>query len=183
MIADAQLAYTQSAGAQLAFMNPGGIRTDLIFDSPAGTGGSVTFGEAFAVQPFNNLVVTQEMTGAEIKAVLEQQWAACTPPGRSGGATVILQVSASFTYSYNESAVCGSRISNMKLNGVEIVTGTTYKVTANNFLADGGDSFPAFAVGRNRVFAPLVDVDALAAYLGAGAPVAPGPQNRITKLG
>ena len=185
VIADAQLAYTQSVGAQLAFMNPGGIRADLTFaSSPVGEGdGNVTFGEAFAVQPFNNLVVTQEMTGAEIKAVLEQQWAACTPPGRSGGATVILQVSASFTYSYNESLACGSRISNMKLNGVDIVAGTTYKVTANNFLADGGDSFPAFTVGRNRVFAPLFDVDALAAYLGAGAPVAPGPQNRITKLG
>jgi len=184
VIADAQLAYTQAAGAQLAFMNPGGIRTDLTYlSSPAGEGdGNVTFGEAFAVQPFNNLVVTQDMTGAQIKAVLEQQWAACTPPGRSGGATVILQVSATFTYSYNETLACGSRISNMKLNGVAIVDGTTYKVTANNFLADGGDSFPAFAVGTNRVFAPLFDVDALAAYLGAGAPVAPGPQNRITKI-
>ena len=112
VIADAQLAYTQSAGAQLAFMNPGGIRADLSFtSSPVGEGdGVVTFGEAFDVQPFNNLVVTQDMTGAQIKAVLEQQWAACTPPGRSGGATVILQVSAGFTYSYNEArpAAAGS---------------------------------------------------------------------------
>jgi 5'-nucleotidase len=184
VIADAQLAYTQTAGAQLAFMNPGGIRADLTYaSSSVGEGdGNVTYGEAFAVQPFNNLVVTQDMTGAQIKAVLEQQWAACTPPGRSGGATVILQVSASFTYSYNETLACGSRISDMKLNGVAIDPAATYHVTANNFLADGGDSFPAFAVGTNRVFAPLFDVDALAAYLGAGAPVAPGPQNRITKL-
>jgi 5'-nucleotidase len=185
VIADAQLAYTQSAGAQLAFMNPGGIRTDLTYlSSPVGEGdGNVTFGEAFAVQPFNNLVVTQDMTGQQIKDVLEQQWAACTPAGRSGGATVILQVSATFTYSYSDTAACGSRISNMMLNGSPIDLGTTYKVTANNFLADGGDSFPAFAVGTNRVFAPLFDVDALAAYLGGPAsPVAPGPQNRITKL-
>jgi len=182
VIADAQLAYTLGTGAQLAFMNPGGIRTDLIFDSPAGTAGSVTYGEAFNVQPFNNLVVTQDMTGAQIKAVLEQQWAACTPPGRSGGLSAILQVSAGFTYSYSESLPCGSRISNMKLGATPIDPAATYKVTANNFLADGGDSFPAFAVYTNRVFAPLFDVDALAAYLGAGAPVAPGPQNRITKL-
>jgi 5'-nucleotidase len=185
VIADAQLAYTQAAGAQIAFMNPGGIRTDLTFlSSPVGEGnGVVTFGEAFAVQPFNNLVVTQDMTGAQIKAVLEQQWAACTPPGRSQDATVILQVSAGFTYSYNDTLPCGSRISNMKLGVTDINPATTYKVTANNFLADGGDSFPAFAVGTNRVFAPDFDVDALAAYLGGPtAPIAPGPQNRITKL-
>ena len=86
-------------------MNPGGIRANLTFASATvGEGdGVVTFGEALAVQPFNNLVVTQDMTGDQIKAVLEQQWAACTPPGRSGGATVILQVSATFTYSFTGS--------------------------------------------------------------------------------
>jgi 5'-nucleotidase len=185
VIADAQLAYTQSAGAQIAFMNPGGIRTDLTFlSSPVGEGnGVVTFGEAFAVQPFNNLVVTQDMTGAQIKAVLEQQWAACTPPGRSQDATVILQVSAGFTYSYNDTLACGSRISSMMLGTTPINPATVYKVTANNFLADGGDSFPAFTAGTNRVDAPDFDVDALAAYLGGPtAPIAPGPQNRITKL-
>jgi 5'-nucleotidase len=185
VIADAQLEYTQTAGAQLAFMNPGGIRADLTYaGSTAGEGdGNVTYGEAFAVQPFNNLVVTQDMTGDQIKAVLEQQWAACTPPGRSGGATVILQVSAPFTYSYDDSVACGTRISNMKLNGVDIDLGATYQVTMNNFLADGGDSFPAFTFGTNRVYAPLFDVDALAAYLGAHTPpgVEPGPQDRITK--
>ena len=71
----------------------------------------------------------------------------------------------------------------MTLGTAHINPTATYKVTANNFLADGGDSFPAFTAGTNRVFAPLFDVDALAAYLGGpSAPIAPGPQNRITKL-
>jgi 5'-nucleotidase len=185
VIADAQLEYTQSAGAQLAFMNPGGIRADLSTAISGGEAlGEVTYGEVFAVQPFNNLVVTQDMTGQQIKNVLEQQWAACTPPGRSGGATVILQVSATFTYSYDLSQACGSRISNMMLNASPIVLATTYKVTMNNFLADGGDSFPAFTAGTNRVYAPLFDVDAFAAYLGNHTPpgVAPGPMNRITQI-
>jgi len=57
----------------------------------------------------------------------------------------------------------------------------TYRVTTNDFLANGGDSFPGFTVGTNRVYAPGFDVDALAAYLAAG-PIAPGPQNRITRV-
>ena len=52
----------------------------------------------------------------------------------------------------------------------------------NNFLANGGDGFPGFKAAPNRVYAPGFDVDALTAYLGAHSPVAPGPQDRITKL-
>jgi 5'-nucleotidase len=186
VIGDAQKAYTTSAGSQFAFMNPGGIRASLTYSQISGgeLPGQVTYGEAFTVQPFNNLVVTQDLTGAQIKAALEQSFVGCF--GRTQ-ATVILQTSAQFNYTYSAStlpATCGSRITAMTLNGVPLVAGTTYKVAMNNFLADGGDSFPAFAGGTNRVYAPGFDVDALTAYLGANTPpgVAPGPQNRISKL-
>ena len=76
VIADGMVAYTV-AGAQLALMNPGGIRASLTFaNSPGGEApGQVTYGEVFTVQPFNNLVVTVTLTGAQLKEVLEQQWA------------------------------------------------------------------------------------------------------------
>jgi 5'-nucleotidase len=180
VIADAQLAYTTSAGAQIALMNPGGIRAALTFDnSPGGEApGQVTYGEAFTVQPFNNLVVTQTFTGAQIKDVLEQQF-----PG-FGGQTVqrILQPSAGFTYSYDSTLPAGSKISDMRLNGVPIDPAATYQVTTNDFLANGGDGFTNLTVGTGRVTAPGFDVDALVAHLAVG-PVAPGPANRITKLG
>ena len=179
VIADAQLAYTKaSAGARIAFMNPGGIRADLVFGQSSGgeAPGQVTYGEAFTVQPFNNLVTTQTFTGAQIKTVLEQQ----RFPGASA-TPLVLQVSAGFTYTYSPSAAAGSRVSNMVLNGTPIADATTYRVTTNDFLANGGDSFPGFTVGTNRVYAPGFDVDALAAYLNPG-PVAPGPQNRITRV-
>jgi 5'-nucleotidase len=182
VIADAQLAYSQTAGAQFAFMNPGGIRTDLIRDFSSGgeLPGEVTFGEAFAVQPFNNLVVTQTMTGAQIKTALEQSFINCF--GRTQ-ATVILQVSAGFSYSYDTTKPCGERITAIGLNGTPLDPAASYKVTMNNFVADGGDSFPGMTAGTGRVTAPGFDVDALATYLGAHSPVAPGPQNRIIKIG
>jgi 5'-nucleotidase len=184
VIADAQKAYTNSSGAQFAFMNPGGIRASLTFSQISGTElpGQVTFGEAFTVQPFNNLVSTQDMTGQQIKDTLEQSFIGCF--GRTQ-ATVILQVSAEFHYSYDTTQACGSRITSMTLNGSPLVMGTTYRLTMNNFLADGGDSFPGFRAGTNRINQPGFDVDALAQYLGANTPpgVAPGPQDRILKQG
>jgi 5'-nucleotidase len=181
VIADGMLAYTQaSAGAQLAFMNPGGIRASLTYaNSPGGEApGQVTYGEAFTVQPFNNLVATVSLTGAQIKDVLEQQFA-----GYAGQTTTkFLQVSAGFAYSYNSTLALGSRISALTLNGTPIDPAATYRVTTNDFVANGGDGFTLMTGGTDRAVAPGFDVDSLAAYLNA-APVAPGPANRITKLG
>jgi 5'-nucleotidase len=181
VIADAQLAYTKaSAGAQIALMNPGGIRASLGFQDSIGgeAPGEVTYGECFTVQPFNNLVVTQTLTGALLKEVLEQQIFAT-----GGGLTQrILQVSAGFTYSYDSTRPAGDRVSAMALDGTPIDPAATYRVTTNDFLANGGDGFTKLTLGTSRVTAPGFDVDALVAYLGAGAPVGPGPANRITRL-
>ena len=181
VIADAQLAYTQSANAQIALMNPGGIRADLTFaNSPGGEApGDVTFGEVFTVQPFNNLVATITLTGAQLKTVLEQQFTGFM--GQT--ATRILQPSAGFTYSYDSTQALGSRVSNMALNGTPIDPAAAYRVTVNNFLADGGDGFTSLTAGTNRETQTGFDVDALANYIGANSPVAPGPANRITKTG
>ncbi|MDQ1652101.1 MAG: 5-nucleotidase [Cryptosporangiaceae bacterium] len=177
VIADAQLAYTQSAGAQIALMNPGGIRAPLVKDfSPGGEpSGDVTYGESFTVQPFNNLVVTQSVTGQQIKDVLEQQFVGF------GGQTSqkILQVSAGLHYSYLSIGEPGKRVFGITVNGAPIDLAASYKVTSNDFLANGGDGFTNLAKGTGRVTAPGFDVDALNSYLGAGAPVPPGPQNRI----
>jgi 5'-nucleotidase len=181
VIADAQLEYAQPQNAVIAFMNPGGIRTDLVFGQISGgeAPGEVTYGEAFNVQPFNNIPIAQDMTGQQIKDVLEQSFVGCF--GR-GQATVILQVAAGFNYTYDTAQACGSRITSLTLNGDALVMADTYRVTMNNFLADGGDSFPGMKAGTNRVNLAGFDIDALTAYLTAHAPVAPGPQNRITKI-
>ncbi|WP_081681001.1 bifunctional UDP-sugar hydrolase/5'-nucleotidase [Cellulomonas sp. URHD0024] len=177
VIADGMVAYTASAGVQLALMNPGGIRSDLTFaNSPGGeAAGQVTYGEVFTVQPFNNLVVTVTLTGAQLKDVLEQQFA-----GYAGQTTTkILQVSAGFTYTYSPSAALGSRVSDIALNGTPIDPTATYRVSTNDFLANGGDGFTKLTAATDRTTAPGFDVDSLAAYLGTG-PKGPGPQNRIT---
>jgi 5'-nucleotidase len=175
VIADAQQfdAARAGTGSQIAFMNAGGIRADLIFaSSPAGEGdGNVTYGEAFTVQPFGNSLVTMTLNGAQIDALLERQFT---------GGIGVLQVSDGFAYTRSNSAAAGSKVSNITLNGLPISPATGYRVTVNSFLADGGDNYGILREGTNRV-PGNVDTDAFENYLKANpGGVAPGPQNRIT---
>lgn len=183
VIADAQLYATAdpaNGGAVIAFMNPGGIRADLNYaGSPAGEGdGNVTYGESFTVQPFGNNLVTVTMTGAQIDALLEQQFVGC---GQTSNR--ILQVSNGFTYSWSSSAPACNKVdpTSIKLNGVTLDPAGSYRVTMNSFLADGGDGFTTFTLGTDRL-GGAVDTDALEAYFAVFSPVAPGPMNRITVL-
>ena len=179
MIADAQLDRTKVNGAQIAFMNSGGVRNDLVYaGSAAGEGdGKVTYGETFAVQPFGNTLTTITMTGQQIKDMLEQQWVA---PGVRSRVALVHGVSRGFTYTYTLSNPLGSRVdaASMKLDGVPIDPAASYRVTVSNFLADGGDSFTVFTQGTNRVGGG-VDLDELVAWFGQNSPVAP-PAPRIT---
>ncbi|WP_323001906.1 bifunctional metallophosphatase/5'-nucleotidase [Denitromonas sp.] len=178
VIADAQLDATDDIGfgeAVVAFMNPGGIRADLPFNAPDG---KVTFGDAFTVQPFGNSLVTLTLNGAQLKTLLETQFAGCN--GQSS--TRMLQVSAGFAYSYSAGAACNARITTMTLDGVPVDPSAAYRVTVNSFLADGGDAFAVLTEGTDRL-GGAVDLDAFEAYLQANpAGVAPGAQDRITRL-
>jgi 5'-nucleotidase len=183
LVADAQLWATSANGAQIAFMNPGGVRSDLTYAETSGEGdGVVTYGEAFTFQPFGNTLKTFPMTGAEIQAVLEDQ---CQPVG-SSRPFLHLGVSEGFTYDLSTTIVgdcLGVTVSNMALNGVPLDMGATYLVTANSFLADGGDNFTTFAdVGAGSGLDGGVDLEALGNYLAAFSPVAPPPTDRVNEL-
>ncbi len=178
LIADAQLAATAPeafGGAQLAFMNPGGLRADL---SVAADGTSVTFGSAFGVQPFGNALVTLTLTGDALHALLEQQFQPST--------TRILQPSSGFRYTYDAIPAEGvPRVDpgSMQLDGEPVDPAATYRVTVNSFLATGGDGFTVLSEGTNRMGGPL-DIDALAAHLAQSAPEAPlalSAGGRVTK--
>jgi 5'-nucleotidase len=176
LIADAQLESMQSQGAQIAFMNSGGVRADLTFaSSPAGEGdGVVTYAEAFTVQPFSNIMQAITLTGAQLQSVLEQQVQPTV--------TRILQPSAGFTYDWSPGAPAGSRATNLRLNGTPIDPAVNYRVAVSNFLADGGDGFTNLRNGTNRIGGPI-DLDALVAYMQAHSsptsPIAPPAADRI----
>jgi 5'-nucleotidase len=186
LIADAQLAdpsvVTGGDEPDIAFMNPGGIRTDLTSaaSSWGEAPGDVTYEEAFTVQPFNNYLVSLTMTGAQIKELLKEQWGggAIASPNTVAKPN-ILQVSKDFTYTYSDAT--GSRVLGpVLLNGKPIDDGTSYRIVTNNFLQGGGDGFPVFTAGTGVFFGGL-DIDAFANYLQAHSPYTPAALTRIVK--
>ena len=175
LIADSQLAATQApaaGGAQIALMNPGGIRSDLeCKGTPPCT---ATFGQIFTMQPFGNSLVVMTLTGAQLKALLESQ----QRPGAHEATW--LQPSAGFTYTWQSDAAAGERVREMQLNGQPIVPDRTYRITVNSFLAEGGDAFNGLSRGGARTGGGQ-DLDALIAYLKA-AERSPVTTPRITRL-
>ncbi|WP_089314031.1 bifunctional metallophosphatase/5'-nucleotidase [Actinomadura mexicana] len=172
VIADGQLAGTRDLGAQVALMNPGGVRTDLVYRASGSEGdGVVTYGEAFAVQPFSNVMGVTSLTGAQIDALLEQQW---TAAGEK-----ILQPSANLRFTIDRGRPVGDRVSAITIDGAPAGPATTYKVAANNFLLGGGDGFSVFTEGEDQVLGPI-DLDAFVAYFTAQGTVTPPPLNRIS---
>jgi 5'-nucleotidase len=172
LIADSMLeAAREQTKADIAFMNPGGIRADL----PLHDGGKVTFGDIFAAQPFGNELVVLTLTGAQIETILKQQY----QPGGNN----ILQVSDGFTFTWRQpqgqpiEVVPGS----VKLNGQPLVATQAYRVVTNNFLVGGGDSFVGFRAGTDRVTIGG-DVEALEAYVKAHSPITPGVASRVSRV-
>ena len=168
-IADVQLDQTAASGAQIAFMNPGGLRDDLLVADQFGTEppGVVTLGEANAVQPFANGVVTMTLTGAQIKQVLEEQW----QPAGSSRPFLALGVSAGFFFSYDAARAAGDRIVSITLDCAPLDPNASYRVTVNSFLAAGGDNFLTLAQGTQRAELGVTDLEALIAYFEENSPI------------
>jgi 5'-nucleotidase len=154
----------ESGGAQIAFMNPGGLRADML-----GLAGefprTLTYRQAADVQPFANTLVNMDLTGANIKLVLEQQWQRNIQGQVPSRPFLKLGVSEGFEYTYDPALPEGSRITSMTLNGEPIDLGATYSVTVNSFLAAGGDNFKAFGNGTGKQDTGKVDLQAMVDYM------------------
>ncbi|MCY7395489.1 MAG: ExeM/NucH family extracellular endonuclease [Nocardioides sp.] len=159
----------ESGAAQIAFMNPGGLRADLNGDGTGAFPRTVTVRQAANVQPFANTLVNMDLTGAQIKATLEQQWQA------AGAARPFLKlgISRGFSYTYDASEPQGTRVSAMYLNGLPIGLTSVYSVTVNSFLSSGGDGFTALAGGTGKQDTGKTDLQSQVDYFDAqdGVPV------------
>lgn len=177
LIADAQLEATRATdrgGARIAFMNPGGIRSDLECRGSAEPPCPATFGQVFSMQPFGNALVVMSLSGAQLKSLLESQ--------QKGAETTFLQPSAGFTYTWQSRPPSGQpHASDLRLNGEPIEDDRAYRVTVNSFLAEGGDGFVTLLRGTDRVGGGG-DVEAMLDYLRPPAVRTPIREPRVRVL-
>jgi 5'-nucleotidase len=158
----------ETGEAEIAFMNPGGLRADML-GNPGGYPATLTYKQAAVVQPFANTLVNMQLTGANIKLALEQQW---QPTGASRP-FLRLGASEGFTHTYDPTAPAGQHITGMWLHGVPISLSESYSVTVNSFLASGGDNFPAFKNGTDIADTGKSDLTAMVDYMAEFADVTP----------
>ncbi|WP_235735059.1 5'-nucleotidase C-terminal domain-containing protein [Nocardioides alcanivorans] len=160
LVAEVQRAQTPESigGAEIAFMNPGGLRADMV-----GEDGKLTYKQAAVVQPFANTLVRMDLTGAQIKQVLEEQW----QPDGASRPFLRLGISEGFTYTYDPSAARNKRVTGMWLDGTAIKPASSYSVTVNSFLSTGGDNFFTLNAGANKQDTGVTDLQAMVDYMAA----------------
>jgi len=170
IIADGMLDAARGVAGRVdvAFMNSGGIRNDLV---PSGASGTITYNDAFNVLPFGNVVIVRTMTGEAIARLLDQQFV---------GMPRILQPSRGFTYEWDASKPEGSRVdrASIRIDGKPLVLTEAYRVATLDFIWNGGDQFTVAADSRDPT-AIGTDADIFVSYLEKQSPITPGPQDRI----
>ena len=156
---------TPEDDTDIAFMNPGGLRADMVGTLTNGER-ILTYKQAADVQSFANTLVKMDMTGEDIRMVLEQQWQNNADGSVPSRPFLRLGVSEGFEYTYDPSLPEDSRITGMWLDGEPVDPAGVYSVAANSFLASGtGDNFFAFARATNKRDTGQVDLQAMVDYM------------------
>ena len=151
--------------AAIAFQNGGGIRTDV-------PKGKITLEEVYTLLPFDNLLVTMDLTGSQVLSVLE--WSVAS-------GSKVLQVSG-IKATYDMSRPPGSRIVSVLVQSDPLKPEGIYRVATNDFLAAGGDRFKVFLEGKNLAYGDTIR-DAFTKYLNKHSPVSPAIENRLVFIG
>jgi 5'-nucleotidase/UDP-sugar diphosphatase len=174
LVADAMLDRTRDQGVTIAIQNGGGLRASI-------DGGDVTMGEILTVLPFQNMVATFQLSGANVIVALENAVSEV-----EDGAGRFAQV-AGIRYTWDAAAEPGSRVVSVEVETADgfaaIDPETVYGVATNNYMRGGGDGYSVFAVeGMNAYdFGPGLE-QVVADYMAGNTPYTPFVEGRITRL-
>ena len=176
-------------GTEFAITNSGGLRADLTCpttDNPTDfcppftpPPFPITRGQVNSVLPFGNIVVTATLSGAELKAALEN--GVSSMPGANGR---FPQVSG-LCFTYDVAAAAGSRVTSVVRQTatgactgapVDLTAAASYTLAINDFMASGGDGYPNVA---SRATSRDIMDQTVADWIGANSPIAPSIQGRI----
>lgn len=176
LVADAlkaTLASSDRGGAEIAVVQPGAMRADLMYDNPEGKG-VVTVAQANSVLPFANNLMTTTLTGAQLKTMLEQQWQTNAQGNPiTSRPFVALGVSKNVSFTYDPERAMGDRVTSIVVNGTPVDPQRGYRVGTFSFLAAGGDNFRVFKEGKDTHNSRVLDRDGWFEYIRGNSPLSP----------
>jgi 2',3'-cyclic-nucleotide 2'-phosphodiesterase (5'-nucleotidase family) len=161
----------RAVDADIAITNGGGIRTNALF--PAG---EIKRRDVLAWLPFGNVVVKVRMSGAAIRAALEN--GVSQVEGLNGR---FPQVSG-LTYTFSRSRPAGSRITAVTAGGRPLDPETLYTVATNDFVRAGGDGYATVKSAEvliNEAGGPVM-ATAVATAIQQTGTISPRVEGRIT---
>ena len=172
-------ALREAGGADIGFANRGGVRRSM-------SKGPVTMGAIVEVVPFGNTLVTMDLTGKQIRALLERsvggEWVpgprGLTPGKRSAG--MVQPAGAVVTFDSRKPE--GQRVLEVRVGGRSLDEGKLYRVACTNYVASGGDGLVELTQGANRKLSALRDRDMLVKYLAKRRPLRAAPTPTMTNL-
>lgn len=164
VVADSMYTWANNVGtdatkADLAIMNPGGLRADIDGD------GVLTYKDAQTVLPFVNNLAVVTIKGEHLKEVFEQQWQRDANGEVPSRPYLQLGMSSNVNYSYDATRDEGSRITSIYIDGKPLDPAASYKVVMPTFLASGGDNFHSLTKAENVYDTGSVDLDAFIEYV------------------
>lgn len=145
-------AMMEKTRADFAIVNSGGVRESL----PAG---KLTYKDVLKVQPFSNTVSLVEFTGAEVMAYL------------NAAAKMSVGSGAFPQFAGIDLVITGTAVTSASIKGAAIDPNKTYRMTVNNFQAQGGDGYPKITTHKSYVDTGFVDADVLKAFIAAHSPL------------
>ncbi|MGL5054678.1 MAG: bifunctional metallophosphatase/5'-nucleotidase [Fusobacteriaceae bacterium] len=152
--------------ADMSMTNGGGIRASI-------EEGNITVGDVVNVLPFGNYAVTKELTGAQIKASLEEGFK--DAPNAAGSYAQI----GGITLNLDLTKPKGQRVSNIKFkNGKKFQIDKKYVVATNDFMAAGGDDYSEFKNGREIANYSGMD-EILIQYISSISKISGAPDDRV----
>ncbi|MFE1598633.1 bifunctional metallophosphatase/5'-nucleotidase [Methylobacterium sp. ID0610] len=160
LVADA---LRDAAGAEVAIANGGGIRGNRLY--PAGS--VLTRRDVLTELPFGNTLVLVEITGAQLRAALENGF---LEVGRTAGR--FPQVSG-LSVAVTAADPAGRRVGEVRVGGEPLDPERRYRVAANNFMLGGGNGYGMLAEGRTLIGATdgTLVANAVMTYIRKSAPL------------
>jgi len=180
LVADAMLA--KYPGVQAALTNSGGLRADLPFASTGvEASGEVTWGEMFAVLPFNNRAALATITGAQLRAALLNGFSpVCNANIATGRFPQVAGLKLGFTCNGTTPVVTQMALAPAGGPVTAIGDADSIRIVTNDFMLSGGDGYTALT-GATDVTQPDELLEIAVEYVTANSPVAPTVAGRITR--